>query len=805
MRRQRLIISVMVLGGIFFMISIETSGSSGTTLYVGGSGLGNYTHIQDAIDNASSGDTIFVFNGIYYENVVVNKTISLIGEGRNGTIIDGGGSGNVISVEADGAAIEGFTIMHGEIGICLHYSNNCIITGNTISNSYWRDGISVASSSNCTIVGNTICNNPNGTTLINSNNCTITGNLINNNYIGIWMWYSSNFTISGNNISNNNGRGIDIVDSISCIITGNNISNNWAGIDLWGSTNNNLIYNNYFNNTNNAYDYGNNIWNISKAPGTNIIGGAYLGGNYWSDYTGVDTDGDGLGDTNLPYNCSGNIKNGGDYLPLIQTHFVPTIIYIDDDFNSSTPGWQYDHFDKIQDGIDAVAENGTVYVFNGTYYENVVVNKTINLIGGGRNGTIIDGGGSGDVIYVTADNVTISGFIVGNSGINWIDAGIKLFNIWNCRIENITASSNGDGICIYYYSNNNILKNCNTYNNSHEGILLFCSSNNILKNCNTYDNHQGIWLNCSSNNILKNCNTYDNHQGIWLLPNSNNNTITNCNIYSNFGDGVSLEFSLNNIITNCNILSNNFHGIDLHSSDSNIIYNNYFNNTINAYDDGNNIWSISKTPGTNIIGGPYLGGNYWSDFDEPSEGAYDNNSDGIVDSPYYISGGNSQDTYPLINLGEGLVVRSLPLYVDPAQETFVVSINLSDYGMFCEINETLPSGINYVGSSLPAYQVTEWSNGVRFIIFGETSFTYTVTTPAVPGEYLFSGIMKDEDKNTYPVGGDDTVTVWSPWLYDTQTPFGVITKPEVISAIMGYFDEIIEKWQAVEVIQLYFM
>ncbi|RLF39269.1 MAG: hypothetical protein DRN21_03825, partial [Thermoplasmata archaeon] len=76
------------------------------------------------------------------------------------------------------------------------------------------------------------------------------------------------------------------------------------------------IYNNYFNNTHNAYDDGNNIWNISKTPGTNIIGGPYLGGNFWSDYYGVDTDGDELGDTNLPYNCSGNIQNGGDYAPL---------------------------------------------------------------------------------------------------------------------------------------------------------------------------------------------------------------------------------------------------------------------------------------------------------------------------------------------------------------------------------------------------------------------------------------------------------------------------------------------------------
>jgi pectin methylesterase-like acyl-CoA thioesterase len=72
--------------------------SNGNILYVGGSGSSNYTKIQDAVDNASNGDTVFVYDDSspYNENVNVSKSISLIGEDRDTTIIDGNNSGNII-------------------------------------------------------------------------------------------------------------------------------------------------------------------------------------------------------------------------------------------------------------------------------------------------------------------------------------------------------------------------------------------------------------------------------------------------------------------------------------------------------------------------------------------------------------------------------------------------------------------------------------------------------------------------------------------------------------------------------------
>jgi len=97
-------------------ISLEKQTSSktsyGNVLYVGGNGTGNYTNIQDAIDDAISGDTIFVFDDSspYYENLVINKSIQLLGESKETTVVNGNDSGDVITISVDYVIISGFTI-----------------------------------------------------------------------------------------------------------------------------------------------------------------------------------------------------------------------------------------------------------------------------------------------------------------------------------------------------------------------------------------------------------------------------------------------------------------------------------------------------------------------------------------------------------------------------------------------------------------------------------------------------------------------------------------------------------------------
>ena len=133
--------------------------ASSTNWSVDSSGGADSTGIQDAINNASAGDTINVYSGVYYEKLVVNKSITLKGNGQ--PVVDAGRNGDAITLTADGITLEGFTVVNSgrsqsDAGINVNSSNNNI-TGNNVSNNNYG-GIYLDSSSNNTITGNIFVN-----------------------------------------------------------------------------------------------------------------------------------------------------------------------------------------------------------------------------------------------------------------------------------------------------------------------------------------------------------------------------------------------------------------------------------------------------------------------------------------------------------------------------------------------------------------------------------------------------------------------------------------------------------------------
>ena len=232
----------------------------GNTLYVGGTGEGNYTTIRDAIKNASDGDTVFVYNGTYYENVYIGKAINLIGENKYTTIIDGRNSWwGVIKIGEDNVKISGFSIQKSNEfeGIACEGNSNIIIKDNIIRDNagigiYFGLYTSTEDCINNIITNNLITNNSDGiviegNTWYNTFNITINNNTITNNDYGIPLLDCENITIRDNNITNSD-CGIPLLDCENITIRDNNITNNNNGIILWGSDRTTISYNNITNN-----------------------------------------------------------------------------------------------------------------------------------------------------------------------------------------------------------------------------------------------------------------------------------------------------------------------------------------------------------------------------------------------------------------------------------------------------------------------------------------------------------------------------------------------------------------------------
>jgi len=320
---------------------------------------------------------------------------------------------------------------------------------------------------------------------------------------------------------------------------------------------------------------------------------------------------------------------------------------------------------SIQDAINASESGDMVIVYSGTYYENIVIDKSIDLISENRGKTIIEGDINISVNATAVVNFTINGSIVlqgsterpfsstsfYNNSItnNFITNGrILLDSEWGSFVNiNISGNTIDYG---HIYSTGTFYKSSiykNILSNSWCGInLRHAHNNNITNNVITNINGTGIILpeygthnNISNNNISNN-----DGNGIHLAL-SEDNVISN-NIIKNNKNGIYLEFwNRENIITENILVENDNYGIYYGNPGSfpnnDVIYRNSLIDNVlgNAYETSDNS-DVSNNSWYNVTVGD---GNYWDDYT-----GSDNNGDGIGDIPYDIDGGDNQDKYPLM-------------------------------------------------------------------------------------------------------------------------------------------------------------
>jgi len=325
-------IVLYVLIGSFFTVLLPCDiSSAASVVYVDddntsgpwdGTSQHPYQYIQDGVDNVDTGGTIYVASGTYEESVLIEKSMTVSGYSWDNTEVTTTGSDDSFVISADHVTVSNFLVKAGDNGYGIKFLDATYCTVSEIKAMDSKHGITILRGDHNTISNCIATANSNyGISITSADDSTIQNNEISLNFFGVYISHSSNTTVTDNIINDNTYKGIQSLDSPGNSIIKNYIQDNQRGLyieDSLGSS----IYNNFFDNTvyNAVSDVG-NTWSISKKLGLNIINGPYLGGNYWADYSGHDTNGDGLGET--PYNIAGG--NNQDNYPLTEMQTLPSL------------------------------------------------------------------------------------------------------------------------------------------------------------------------------------------------------------------------------------------------------------------------------------------------------------------------------------------------------------------------------------------------------------------------------------------------------------------------------------------------
>ena len=295
--------------GIMLYSSTNTTISGSLTVNNSGDGIGVYDSDKSTISNITSSnnrcDGIFLYSSndaTIFDSLTSNNT------------------GNGINLyQSTGNIISNTTLQGNEYGLELYAdSNNNTLKNNTIVDNYVGIDLYFYSINNSLEI-NTILNNSYGVALDTncSSNTLIDNNMSNNSY-GVYLYgYSTNNTMWGGIVSNNNyGVVFDTYCDNNTLVNATLSNNSFYGVYINSSSNNKIYHNNFISNANQAYDgTGNNEWNIMYP----------VGGNYWSDYTGIDKyhgsgqdifGSDGIGDS--AYTAINGVADIQDNYPIMQ-------------------------------------------------------------------------------------------------------------------------------------------------------------------------------------------------------------------------------------------------------------------------------------------------------------------------------------------------------------------------------------------------------------------------------------------------------------------------------------------------------
>ena len=283
---------VLALSFVLVVVSgIEVVEAEPSTLVV----PDDYSTIQDAVDNAVEGDTVYVKSGTYYEELVIDKQLFLVGEDRNSTIINEADYYSFpVRITCNLVEFSGFTVCSNHTAIQLNNAAYCNISGNIITNS--QSGIAIVYSSFNTVSGNMFeAIDWGAIDLTYATNNTIHGNQIISTGGGIQVRHNSDYNnISENSIAKVSGAAISLAGAHGNEIVANNLTDSGYGVALAAANTTVFYLNNFINNTEQVSA------NAEPAPGGGIrFSVCTWSNNYWSDYTGEDSNGDGVGET--PY------------------------------------------------------------------------------------------------------------------------------------------------------------------------------------------------------------------------------------------------------------------------------------------------------------------------------------------------------------------------------------------------------------------------------------------------------------------------------------------------------------------------